>query len=114
MGRGGRGERRRYWRELLTQQRRSGMSVTAFCRRHDLSAASFYGWRQRLADERRQDEPAQVSFVPLPIGQAMPAGAAGFVLELPNGVQVTVPRDFDEAALARLLPLARAVEARDA
>jgi hypothetical protein len=44
----------------------------------------------------------------------MPAGAAGFVLELPNGVQVTVPRDFDEAALARLLPLARAVEARDA
>jgi hypothetical protein len=33
MGRGARGERRRYWRELLTQQRRSGMSVADFCRR---------------------------------------------------------------------------------
>jgi transposase-like protein len=90
------------------------MSVAGFCRQHDVSAASFYGWRQRLADERRQDEPAEVSFVPLPLGQGMPGGAAEFSLQLPNGVQVTVPRDFDEATLGRLLHLAGAMEPRDA
>jgi hypothetical protein len=62
------------------------MSVADFCRRHDLSAASFYGWRQRLTDEARQNYAAEVSFVPLPLGQAMPAGAAEFSLQLPNGV----------------------------
>jgi hypothetical protein len=55
-----------------------------------------------------------VSFVPLPLEQVVPPRAAEFSLQLPNGVQVTVPGNFDEAALGRLLRVAGMVEPHDA
>jgi len=113
MGRRASEERRRYWRDVLTRQRRSGLPVAAFCRRHKVSPAAFYGWRRRLAGERSGRSTA-VSCVPLPLDPAVPPRAAEFSLRLPNGVQVTVPRNFDEAALERLLQLAGAVEPGDA
>ena len=113
MGRRASGERRRYWRDVVARQRRSGLSVAAFCRQHEVSPAAFYGWRRRLAGERSGRSTA-VSFVPLPLDQAVPPRAAEFSLQLPNGVQVTVPRNFDDAALERLLQLAGAVEPGDA
>ena len=36
------------WRELVTRQDRSGLSVQAFCRHERLNAWTFYGWRSRL------------------------------------------------------------------
>lgn len=113
MGRGPSGKRRRYWRELVARQRRSGLSVAAFCRRHKVSPASLYGWRQRLTEEAT-DEPKEVSFVPLPLQPAVPPRVSEFSVQLPNGVQVSVPQAFDAAALERLLHLAGTVEARDA
>ena len=113
MGRRPSAERGRYWRELLTRQRRSGLSVAAFCRQHDVSPVSLYGWRRRLASGM-SGKPKEVSFVPLPLAQAVPPRVTEFSLQLPNGVQVTVPGDFDEAALGRLLQVAGAVEPRDA
>ena len=41
----------------------------------------------------------EVSFVVLPLDQAVPPRAVELSLQLPNGMQVTVPRNFDEAAL---------------
>ena len=35
------------WRELVTRQDRSGLSVQAFCRQERLNAWTFYGWRSR-------------------------------------------------------------------
>jgi hypothetical protein len=52
--------------------------------------------------------------VPLPLNQAVPPRAAEFSLQLPNGVQVTIPCNFDDATLGRLLQVAGAVEPRDA
>ena len=113
MGRSPSEERGRYWHEVVARQRGSGLSVAAFCRRHKVSPAAFYGWRRRLAGERSGRSTA-VSFVPLPLDPAVPPRAAEFSLRLPNGVQVTVPRNFDEAALGRLLRVAGMVEPRDA
>jgi hypothetical protein len=87
--------------------------VAAFCRRQEVSPAAFYGWRRRLAGET-SGKSAEVSFVPLPLDQAVPPRAAELSLQLPNGVQVTVPGDFDEAALGRLLRVAGMVGSRDA
>ena len=39
----------RRWRRLLEQQRSGGLSVRAFCRRHDVAEHSFYWWRRELA-----------------------------------------------------------------
>ena len=51
MGRGRDLERRRFWRDLLEEQVRSGESVAGFCRERDISPASFYNWRRKLAEE---------------------------------------------------------------
>jgi hypothetical protein len=105
MGRRPSEERGRYWREVITRQRRSRQSVAAFCRQQEVSPAAFYGWRRRLADGR-SGRSAEVSFVPLPLDQAVPGVAAEFSLQLPNGVQVTVPRNFEGAGVRRPMLLA--------
>jgi hypothetical protein len=106
-------ERRRYWRDVLARQRRSGLPVAAFCREHQVSPAAFYGWKRRLEGET-SGKLTEVSFVPLPLDQPVSPHAAEFSLQLPNGVQVTVPRNFDEAALGRLLRVVGMMEPRDA
>lgn len=39
-----------WWRELISQQPESGMTIAAFCQSHQISTASFYQWRRKLAD----------------------------------------------------------------
>ena len=36
------------WREIVSRQAESGLSVQAFCEREGIKAASLYGWRARL------------------------------------------------------------------
>ena len=38
------------WRELVQRQEQSGLSVTQFCEREGIKAASLYGWRSRLRE----------------------------------------------------------------
>lgn len=37
------------WQTLIEQQGESGLSVRAFCKRHQIGDQSFYHWRKRLA-----------------------------------------------------------------
>ena len=53
------------WRELVTRQVDSGVSVQAFCERERLNVNTFYGWRSKLgarsavsAGKPRVSEPA--------------------------------------------------------
>lgn len=39
------------WREIVSRQQQSGLTVTEFCEREGLKAASLYGWRGRLRQE---------------------------------------------------------------
>lgn len=46
------------WRELVSRQAQSGLSVQAFCRQEGLNAWTFYGWRSRLrAGAAAQESP---------------------------------------------------------
>jgi hypothetical protein len=40
--------RHEYWREAMSQQERSGLTVHAFCAQQGLTEASFYNWRKQL------------------------------------------------------------------
>jgi hypothetical protein len=110
MGRGPSESRRRFWRDLIERQRKSGESIAAFCRDRGVSAASFYHWRAKLADECALNESGSVSFVPLPLGEVMAGARAEFSVRLPNGVEVAVPNAFDTEALARVLQAASVLE----
>ena len=41
------------WREIVSCQAESGLSVQTFCEREGIKAASFYGWRSRLQQEAK-------------------------------------------------------------
>jgi|SRR5215472_10784758 len=38
----------RKWRRLVSEQQRSGQTVTAFCRERDLCRPYFFAWKKRL------------------------------------------------------------------
>jgi hypothetical protein len=44
------------WREIVARQEQSGLTVTEFCEREGLKAASLYGWRGRLRQGGRRRE----------------------------------------------------------
>ena len=73
------------WRERLERQRRSGLSVAAFCRRERVSQPSFYHWRKRLAAAERP------LFVPVQVADDAPASAGGLEIDLPGGAVVRLP-----------------------
>ena len=46
-----RARKRGDWVALLERQRASGLSISAFCRREQIAAATFFYWKRRLAPE---------------------------------------------------------------
>ena len=89
------------WRKILEKQARSGLTVAEFCRREELSQASFYQWRKKL----RAEEPNSGSFIPLAV-----LGSSTVSVDLPCGAVVRVPAG-DERALQQVLSLLMSWEA---
>src|SRR5262245_52557373 len=56
-------KKERFWRRMLRQWRRSGLSIRAFCTQHGLSQPSFYAWQRTLAER----DSAAVTFVPMEV-----------------------------------------------
>ena len=83
------------WRELLESHLASELSVAEFCRREELSEASFYQWRKRLAAEKQSSE----LFAPLSV-----ASSAVVEIELPGGAVLRVPPG-DERSLRCVVDL---------
>lgn len=91
------------WRERVEGQRRSGLSIAAFCRRERISQPSFYSWRKRLAGSAAE----RPLFVPVQVADDAPA-SAGLEIELPGGAVVRLP----SGASQELIRLAIAAAAR--
>lgn len=114
-----------YWRQVLADHRSSGLSIAEFCRQRQLNQASFYDWRKKLAsidtdevsaavdrnvDSASRSIAAPVSsplFVSLPIADSesrpSPASRSSFEVELPNGINIRVPSQFNASELTTLL-----------
>jgi transposase len=104
------------WRRLLEQQRDSGLSVRAFCDRHDLAVQSFYWWRRRLADRERPASapdrcgavPTAPLFLPVHVRPDDPLPADGVEVLLANGRRLRFGPGVEPQ---RLAALAAALEA---
>jgi hypothetical protein len=89
-----------FWRGTVRRQAGSGLSVRAWCERHELREATFYWWRAELA---RRDDGA-VTFVPVRITADATTGGAGRIeIELSGGRRITVIGRVDRGALADVL-----------
>ncbi len=83
------------WKELLANQAGSGLSVAEFCRRNEVSAASFYQWRKKLG----HGKPAAGAFVPVSLSEA-----TGVRVEFPCGAVVQLPAG-DDRSLVQVVSL---------
>lgn len=90
---------RSVWKQRISRQRRSRLSVAAFCRQEGCSQQSFYAWRRRLREVERA--PLHSLFVPLELPVALPA--RGVRIELPSGVTMTLPPDASGDVLAAII-----------
>lgn len=101
------GGKEQFWRRMLGQWRRSGLSVRDFCAEEGLSEPNFYAWRRTIA--RREAEAVQ--FIPVQVVPEQKAVTAtdgfssGLELVLGAGRLLRIGPSFDAATLRRLLPL---------
>jgi len=103
----------RRWRALVAEQRRSGLTIAAFCLDRQLASSAFHYWKRELRTrdaERRSTRPA-ARFLPVVVADAAtasPAHSASLLeLALPSGEVLRVPAGFDSATLARVLAVLR-------
>lgn len=83
------------WREIISRQQASGLTVAAFCRRAQLSPVSFFVWRRKLRET--------VTFAEVRLAPPAAAEASGIELHLPAGRWLLVRSGFDPQTLRELL-----------
>jgi hypothetical protein len=91
----------RYWRELVAEQERSGLSVHRFCEERGLTEASFYSWRKRLGKR----EP--VKFALVETGRHQATQDAGVELVLTTGERLRINAGVDAVTLRTVLEVLR-------
>src|SRR5258707_15140050 len=87
------------WRRRLRDWQRSGLSVSAFCRRHGLAEKYLYRWRRILAERDAE----QAAFVPVRLLTENGSPDGTLELVLASGRRLRVRRGFDAATLRQLL-----------
>jgi len=97
-----------FWRRMIRRQDGSALSIRAWCERHDLREAAFYGWRAELArrdaacgESGRAGRPA---FVPVRVTDDASGGAeARIEIVFSGGPRVVVRGCVDRQMLADVL-----------
>jgi transposase-like protein len=92
------------WRRLVSEQARSGQTVTAFCREHAMCRSYFFGWKKRL------QESAATKFLEVQVTERVlgTPGDAGVEIRLQNGRSLMVRPGFDAEHVRALLALVEA------
>lgn len=95
-------EKARYWKAIIHQAARSGLSNGEFCRQRKLQESQFYWWQRKLAATRHptngsRPTPTAASFA-LVSEEPGPADA-GIELVLAGGRRLRIARGVDEQTL---------------
>ena len=88
---------RQAWRELISRQPRSGLSIAQFCEAQRISTDSFYKWRRELSqtsDLRRQ------TFLPVEVLAGEPIDDVPLRVRLKAGAVIEIPPQRTDVLLA--------------
>jgi hypothetical protein len=93
----------KYWRGLLRQWVRSGLSVREFCDAQAISQASFYAWRREIG---RRDQPPSARCVgpTAALQPSLPAPATFLKLALDASVPSAIEVVITDGRLLRVRP----------
>ena len=90
------------WTKLVREWRESGLTAGAFAMRRQIRPKTLLWWGAKL----RREAAAVVRPIEfIEVAAPLVGASERFEVHLPNGRWVAVPTAFDEAALARLLPI---------
>ena len=95
----------RVWRRRLSDQRASGLSAAAWCRKKGLPYSSFMCWKRRLRESDGALAPEQPLFQELVLAGPGPKSAPIEVC-LPSGLSIRVPAGADRETLRLVLEVA--------
>ena len=83
------------WRGHLGQQGKSGLSISEYCKRHNLPVANFYYWRRRVAPEASP-------LIPVLVRRPV-TDPCTLAIRLPNGIQLALEGLSVGASLAEVV-----------
>jgi hypothetical protein len=92
------------WRDRISEQKRSGLSVRRFCKEQGLGEHSFYAWRKRL----RGQQPVRFALVERAAVLPEPATEASLELVLASGERLRISAGVDATTLCTVLEALRA------
>jgi hypothetical protein len=88
--------RERLWRQRLARWKVSGLKVSAFCEREEVTPTAFAHWRREIAArDARRPVAAKPLFVPIHVAPT----PVHLEVALPTGRVVRVPPGFEPAHL---------------
>jgi transposase-like protein len=94
------------WRRMVRGHARSGMSIRAYCARHDVKEPAFYWWRRELARRDAGKPRSRVAaFVPVVV-EAAPDRVESVTIELRGGRTLRLP----SIPVEQVVELIRALE----
>ena len=86
-------DRDTFWRDTLACWKRSGLSISQFCRQRRLNLSSFHRWKNKLATA-----PKAITFVPVTI-----VADTRVELMFTNGIVAKLPLGCEPTQLAAFL-----------
>lgn len=93
-----------YWQAMIERQQRSGLSISEFCRRVEVSDFTFRRWKQRLAEAPRFQELIVASNSP---AETRSSDSQHSVIEIVLAEQVIVRVPASAMSLAEILRSAK-------
>ena len=91
-------QRRREWEKRIAHWRASGLSMAAYCRRHELSYTLLVRWRRRL--ERGAAAAPALTLIPV---VAPAPSQCPIVIRLAGEIGIEVGRGFDAELLSAVV-----------
>jgi hypothetical protein len=101
--------RTEFWRQVVTRQRASGLSIYRFCSSEGLAAATFFAWKRRLGQGDGGGRPVPaVNFAPVQIvtedlGGAAEGATGTIEILLPQERRIRLTGRVDREQLAHVL-----------
>jgi hypothetical protein len=89
-------ERYAHWREVIEEQKTSGMSIADYCRSREIRTNVFYAWRRRI--QKRQMD--QQGFIEL---RSPVSGTDTGIRIVSGNLFIEVQRNFDSTTFRSVL-----------
>jgi len=95
-----------FWQKHISQWSKSGVTQAEYCRRNNLSAATFYWWKGELRSKLKTQKDSSTSMQFVEVCGVPPAHVGRddtYEIVLSRDRAIRVGRDFDSDVLKRLI-----------